>query len=223
MTPDVKLDRSLLYDEVRAVLVARIADGTFQPGDRLVETRIAQELGVSQGPVREALRELAAMRLVTTEPHRGARVRKVSPGEIAEAHQVRAALEEYAARAVAGRIDLAPLEAACREMTAAAVQGDPQAYIAQSVAFHRHIVQSSGNSMLLEIWDSLGVALRTTLDVLQAEFDLDAAASSHWPIVEALSAGDPDRAASVSRRHAESFAPCRPASGDLSHPDERNA
>ena len=85
-----------LPEQIKDLLWERIADGTYPPGDRLIETRIARELGVSQGPVREALRQLAGMGLVVFEAHRGCRVRRVDQDELDEVSVVRAALEETA-------------------------------------------------------------------------------------------------------------------------------
>src|SRR4051795_10168425 len=97
------LSRPMLRDRIKDAILARILDGTYAPGERIVEIRVAQELGVSQAPVREALRELELLRLVVSEPFRGARVREVTARELAEIYPVRAALEEVAARgAVAG-------------------------------------------------------------------------------------------------------------------------
>src|SRR5215218_529685 len=93
-----------LREQVKELVLERILDGTYQPGDRLVETRIAQELGTSQAPVREALRELESLRFVESEQFRGARVRAVSPEELAEIYPVRAALEEVAGREAAKRL-----------------------------------------------------------------------------------------------------------------------
>src|SRR3954471_22352057 len=118
--------RGVLRDQVKDVLMERILDGVYGPGDRIVEIRVAEELGVSQAPVREALRELEMLRLVVSEPFRGARGRDVGPDEIAEAYPVRAALEELAARfaapALAGRA--APLAAEIDGMRAAAADDD---------------------------------------------------------------------------------------------------
>src|SRR5919198_2184926 len=90
--------RSVLRDQIKDVIVERILDGVYGPGDRIVEIRVAEELGVSQAPVREALRELELLRLVVSEPFRGVRVRAVSADELREIYPVRAALEEVAAR-----------------------------------------------------------------------------------------------------------------------------
>src|SRR3954464_1189702 len=96
--------RSVLRDQIKDAIVERILDGFYAPGERIVEIRVAEEFGVSQAPVREALRELEILRLVVSEPFRGARVRGVRPEEIAEIYPVRAALEEVAARAAAPQL-----------------------------------------------------------------------------------------------------------------------
>ena len=90
---DLLVSRPALRDQVKDLLLERLARGEYAPGDRLVETAIARELGVSQAPVREALRDLEQLGLVVHEPHRGCSVRKVSTAELREAFPVRAALE----------------------------------------------------------------------------------------------------------------------------------
>ena len=86
----MSIARSSLREQIREVIVGRIMDGTYAPGDRIVELQLAQELGTSQAPVREAIRELEAMRLVTSEPHRGARVRDVTDKDLAEVYPLTA-------------------------------------------------------------------------------------------------------------------------------------
>jgi DNA-binding GntR family transcriptional regulator len=204
----VAVSRSTLRDQVKDVLVERILDGVYGPGDRIVEMRVAEEFGVSQAPVREALRELELLRLVVSEPFRGARVRDVSPEELKEIYPVRAALEEVAARlatpALAG--DIKPLKAELKAMRAAAKRGDVHDFIAHDVAFHRVIVEASGNRTLQELWRSLHVDLRTTITLIKHVDDLADVATSHAPVLEAIAAGDPELAASVLRRHIEAFA-----------------
>ena len=94
----------LLREEIKERIVERILDGTYGPGERIVESAVAAEFGVSQAPVREALRDLEAMRFVESQPHRGARVREVSTEELVQIYPVRAALEEVAGREAAPRI-----------------------------------------------------------------------------------------------------------------------
>src|SRR4051794_22766572 len=116
----------MLRDQIKEVLLARILEGEYAPGQRIVELQVASELGVSQAPVREALRELEALRFIRSEPHRGARVREVTARELAEVYPVRAALEEEAARAAAVRLggDVRGLEAEYKAMCKAADRDD---------------------------------------------------------------------------------------------------
>ena len=97
------IERPVLRDRVKDVLLERIVSGGYPPGARLVETRIAQELGTSQAPVREALRDLEQLGLVVHEAYRGCSVRAVSAAELLEAFPVRAALEALAARLAGSR------------------------------------------------------------------------------------------------------------------------
>jgi DNA-binding GntR family transcriptional regulator len=198
----------MLRDLVKDALVERILDGVYGPGDRIVELRVAEEFGVSQAPVREALRELELLRLVVSEPFRGARVREVSADELREIYPVRAALEEVAARSATPSLASNPkaLRAQLKAMRRAAKQGDVHDFIAHDVAFHRVIVEASGNRTLQDLWNSLHVDLRTTITLVRRVDDLAEVAESHVPVLEAIAAGDPEQAASVLRRHIESFA-----------------
>jgi DNA-binding GntR family transcriptional regulator len=90
--------RTVLREQVKEILLERILRRELAPGERLVETRIAQELGTSQAPVREALRDLELLRLVESVPFRGARVRAVRDEDLLGVFPVRAVLEELAAQ-----------------------------------------------------------------------------------------------------------------------------
>jgi DNA-binding GntR family transcriptional regulator len=199
--------RTVLREQVKELLLERILSGAYRPGDRLVETRIAQELGTSQAPVREALRDLELLRFVESEPFRGARVRAVSAEELAEIYPVRAAVEELAAReaAVALHGRTGPLESELDAMRRAAADGDLHGLVEHDVAFHRLIVEASGNRILLDVWTSLRVEARTIITALATGIDHHELAETHEPVLEALSAGDPERAGRAMRRHIEEF------------------
>jgi DNA-binding GntR family transcriptional regulator len=203
----VAVTRAVFREQIKDVLMQRIVDGEYEPGERIVELRIAEEFGVSQAPVREALRELESLRLVESEPFRGARVRAVRADEIAESYPVRAALEELAAKLAAERLAgaAAPLQAEIDAMRAAAVDGDLRAFVRHDVAFHRVFVEASANLTLVEVWQSLHVDLRTRFTLIQRLEDLAEVAESHVPIMRALDAGDAERAGRVVREHIEGF------------------
>jgi DNA-binding GntR family transcriptional regulator len=201
------LPRTVLREQVKELLLERILDGTYAPGDRLVETRIAQELGTSQAPVREALRELELLRFVESKPYVGARVREVSEKELAEIYPVRAAIEEVAARAAAAHLDgnVAGLAAELDAMHQAADEGDLHGQVEADVRFHRLIVEASGNRTLLEVWSSLRVEARTVITVLATGVDRHELAEMHRPILEALARRNPEEAGRVVREHVEYF------------------
>lgn len=202
------LPRTVLREQIKQVVIERILDGTYPAGSRLVEGQLAREFGVSQAPVREALRDLQAMRFVDSQPYRGTRVRETSQEELAEIYPVRAALEEVAGRAAAPRVradEIAALETELDGMRAAAARGDVQQHLAHDAAFHRIIVEASGNTTLLEVWSSLRIEARTLISVLKSDSDLLAIANTHEPILAALRQADAELAGKEMRYHIESF------------------
>ena len=207
MSPTASVTRVVLREQVKELILQRILNGTYKPGERLVETRIAAELGTSQAPVREALRDLELLRFVESEPFRGARVREVSEEELIEIYPVRAAIEEVAARAAATRLDgkVAELETELEAMHRAADAKDLHAQVEHDVAFHRLIVEAAGNRILLETWQSLRVEARTLLTALRTGLDGHDIAERHRPVLDALRARDPELAGTTLRRHVEQF------------------
>ena len=198
----------MLRDQIKEVLLARILEGEYAPGQRIVELQLASEFGVSQAPVREALRELEALRLIVSEPHRGARVREVTNRELAEVYPVRAALEEEAARAAAVRLDgdVAGLEAAYAAMLDAADRDDAHGLVTADVRFHRVIVEGSGNQTLLDMWSSLHVEARTVITMVKDHPGLHEVAEMHGPLIEAFRSRDRARCGRMLRKHIEHFA-----------------
>jgi DNA-binding GntR family transcriptional regulator len=205
---DRPLHRTTLRDQIKDRLVQRILDGTYGPGERIVESQVAVEFGTSQAPVREALRELEAMRLVETRPHRGARVREVTTQELGQIYPVRAALEEVAGRAAAARMSGEQLSALADELTGmrrAAEAQDLHAQLLHDVRFHEIIVEASGNQVLAEVWRSLRVEARTLISVIRADSDLHMIAEMHRPVLQALQSRDPELAGKEMRTHIEFF------------------
>jgi DNA-binding GntR family transcriptional regulator len=144
------VSRHTLSRQIRDSLVGRIVSGDIKPGERLVETRLAGTYGTSQAPVREALRELEAMRMVETRPRRGTFVRHFVQQTLRESYVVRAALEETATRLamLAGTVPFDALHSQVEAMRAAARAADVDASTKASVAFHRLIVDAAQNELL---------------------------------------------------------------------------
>ena len=195
--------RTVLREQVKEVLLERILRGELEPGERLVETRLARELGTSQAPVREALRDLELLRLVESEPFRGSRVRAVDDSQLLPVFPVRAALEELAASEAARNADcdVGALEHELESMREAAAAADWRTQIAHDVAFHRAMVELAGNEPLLQSWLVLGVEVSTAFATYQTLWDQTELAEFHVPIVEAIRAGDSRRAGAEARKH----------------------
>jgi DNA-binding GntR family transcriptional regulator len=191
-------------DRVKDVILQRIVSGEYPPGSRLVETRIAQELGVSQAPVREALRDLEQLGCIIHEPFRGCSVRAFSADELLEAFPVRAALEALAARLAAEQIseqELLRLAELLETMRAAARRGDAHGQSQANASFHATIVRAARNATLERQWALLEPFSRTFLTVSQSGLDLLALSERHIPILDALRARDPDAAADAMYQH----------------------
>jgi DNA-binding GntR family transcriptional regulator len=207
------ISRTVLREQVKDLLLQRIASGELKPGERLVETRIAAELGTSQAPVREALRDLELLRLVESEPFKGARVRAFGNEELVEVFPVRAVLEELAAKEATKRLagDVSVLEAEVDAMRDAARRGDVNALTRHDIAFHRLVVEAAGNPILEQCWKSLGVEGRITITLYGTSIEPQEAAELHVPLLEAIRSGKPGAAGRAARKHVEAFA--RIASG----------
>lgn len=200
--------RECMRAQIRRELLRRIVEGEYRPGQRLVELQIAREFATSQAPVREALRELEALRLVETETFKGTKVRGASERESREAAVVRGVLEQRAARLAAPSLrgKTAALGAAYEAIVRAARDGDLDSYSRHNHEFHRLIVKAAGNEVLLRTWDGLMLESRTRIGLGTFEYDLARVAETHGPIVAALDEGDGVRAGDLLLEHAESLA-----------------
>jgi len=204
----VTLQRSVMREQIKELIIQRILEGHYKPGDRVVELQLVQELGVSQAPVREALRDLEAMRFIETEPYRGARVREVTPEELTESYPVRAVLEELAGQLASGLATeetFRLLETEMQNMHEAARANDQHGLLVHDARFHEVIVEAAGNSVLLESWSGLRIEAFTLVSVIKSQLDLGAIAETHQPIVDSLRQRDSDLTGKVMREHIEHF------------------
>jgi DNA-binding GntR family transcriptional regulator len=197
--------RNVLSEQVKDRILQWILEGELAPGSRIIETRVARDLGVSQAPVREALRDLATLGVVEMRPYRGASVREPSKADLVEAMEVRAELEALAGRQAAGRIsdeELDTLRTLINEMNELAEAGDAHGHALSNTAFHETVVRASGNRTLLRIWSMLEPYARTYVTAMVPGTDLVWLGERHHAIVAALAAGDRAAAAETMRAHA---------------------
>jgi len=200
------LDVATKRDRIGEMLREALFSGDLQPGERIVESRIARQLGVSQGPVREALVELEREGLVVRAPNRGAFVATLDDEEMEELLSLRAVLEGYCARLVSTRLrpdDRITLDALLEEMRGAAREGDLSALTQVDLRFHDELYRLSGHVLLGEVLSGLRQRMRLALALADAAYstDLHDVARSHVPLVAALAGGDPDVAEKAARHH----------------------
>jgi DNA-binding GntR family transcriptional regulator len=193
-----------VVDRVYAAIRERIVEGQLARGTKLRQEALADELGVSRTPLREALRRLAAEGLVEFSPNRGARVAELQPADVRAAYEARLAFEPGAARLAAARrpaVELAAMRTAiARERRA----GASLAAYAASRAFHLALVRASENEHLIRLAEALWVP-----GLAEAIFDRQAAdpgylrgdADEHERILAAIEAGDGSAADELARDH----------------------
>jgi len=157
--------RVCMRDQVRNAILSRILDGRYPPGTRIKEMSLAREFNVSQAPVREALRELEALRLLESERYRGTRVCSIDLAQLREAYELRAEIEEASARRAppCAQADLDALEADIKAMRAALHVQDRESFMRNGIDFHRRIVQMSGNRLFLHAWEHLAWDVRARI------------------------------------------------------------
>lgn len=196
--------REQVLDELRR----RIVDGVYPPGSRLTEDRLAEDFGVSRNPVREALRVAVADGLVTLSPRRGATVSVPDPSSVADLFAVRSTLEPLAARLAAERVtpaDVARLRALLDEAARATDAGDLARVAQLNTDLHLAVVRLSGNRWLTSVVAPLYLHVQWVFR-LGAEVRAPHSWREHIRLVDAIGAGDPDRAEEAARSHVEAAA-----------------
>ena len=196
--------RPSLSDQLVSAIRERILGGEILPGVHLVEQELAAGFGVGRPTVREALRRLLADDVVELLPHKGVRVRRLSPADLAELYVVREPVECLAARlaAAAPPRALQPLRDIHREAAKAAAASDRLGYMRLNARFHLGLAEATGNRMLVRLLQRLNTQL-IGYQFLGAIGTSELASSQrdHEDLLAALGTADPVRAESIMRRH----------------------
>lgn len=184
-------------------IVEAIQSGGLEPGQRIVESKLAKELGVSRGPLREALKTLEARQLVENRRGRGTYVTHVTSEDLLRMVTLRAGLESFAARFVATRMNpviAATLTELLAESRRAAEEGRTSDWRDLDWRFHETVVAAADNPFLLTAWRSIGSLVRLFLHTHPVfVHDVATTLANHDKLVDALKSGDPDLAERVFR------------------------
>ncbi|MGI9149372.1 MAG: GntR family transcriptional regulator [Chloroflexota bacterium] len=195
------------YRTVREIVQHRLTEdiqsGRIRPGERLREAELAERYGVSRGPVREAVRALEGLRVVSFRPNRGAIVALLSREELAEIYDVVLALEKLALAPLSGPIpaqDLAPLEKAYSQM---ARTSDPETWLAYNDEFHLQLYRLGGRMRVCRMIEDLLGALLPYAQVWAREDSsrLVRANAEHRRLLDTLASNDFRRLRSLTKEH----------------------
>lgn len=192
-----------LREQVLEQLRRAILGGAFAPGEKLAEVELAAEFGVSRGTVREALRTLHNSGLLEGSERSSLHVRRLSPRQVTELYEVRAALEGQAIAIILRAADAA---AKTDELEKLLPEGAPGMTYAErfelDLGFHEALCRLSGNETLLTMWTSIKDLMRISVLAQPEEVSGSLMAKSHHqPIIDAMRTGEPDRARVVLSAH----------------------
>ncbi len=206
-TADLSEDSGVLTDQVVGKLESLILGGHYQPGDKLREQALAEELGVSRGPLREAIRTLEGRRLLKRTPRSGVEVVGLSPGDIEQIFVTRESLEGMAARLAAENMTVAEVNALRRTLDV--IESSPRE--AAKVVFghreesdndfHRLIAEGSRNLWLAAYLKDLLSLLRLYRIRACARTEVAHSFKEHHAIIDKIHARDADGAEAAMRAH----------------------
>jgi DNA-binding GntR family transcriptional regulator len=194
-----------LRQSVYEALVELVVEGRLRPGQHLVETELARQLGVSRQPVREALHRLEAEGWVDLRPNQGAFVHVPTDEEVDQLLDVRELLEVETARlaaAAATDAHVARLRLICHEGEAAVEAGDTGRFVAVNTEFHGELARVAGNAVLAELAEIVGRRVRWYYRQVAPVRGHESCAE-HRDMVEAIENGDAERASAIARKHTE--------------------
>ncbi|WP_353474095.1 GntR family transcriptional regulator [Salipiger sp. H15] len=201
----LQIKKESLHDQVANRIRDLIIEGYLEPGSRIDEVQLLEQLGVSRTPFREALRTLAAEGLIVIQPSRGATVRKLSPQDVFSMLEVLGHLEKLAGQTACARAsdaDIAAMRALHEEMLAHYRRRDRLPYYKLNQEFHSRLALLSGNETLQEIQQNIQGRLKRIRFVGNGTEDYWAdAVAEHEEMIAALEARDGDRLGEVMSRH----------------------
>lgn len=196
---------AVLSQTVASELKRLIYSGEFAPGERLSEAALATRMGTSRGPIREAMKVLAGLGLLTSVPNKGVSVRQLSVREMIEAYELRAVVFAYAAERACEHFSekhALAFEQLLGKMDAACAANDGTAYYELNLAFHELILDLSGNQRAKQAYDDYVKELHLfRRKHFNARGNMRRSNTEHRKIYEAIASGNPKKAWVAAQRH----------------------
>jgi DNA-binding GntR family transcriptional regulator len=204
-TSTLLVERRSLVDRATQILRQGILEGRFPSGSRLLETWLAEQMRLSRGTVRGALRELAHEGLVRAIPYTGWEVAKLTIKDARELWTVRAALEGLAARLAAETISLEKIEKlnlAHERLQEAARRRSHRECVANDLALHKTIFQLTCNDQLIDLYERIEQQIRMFVAFSDLRSDFDEFITWHAALVKSIKNGDADGAERIAKDNA---------------------
>lgn len=199
------VDARTLRQSVTEAIRQVILQGDLLPGAQVNQAQIAEQLGVSRGPVREALGQLEEEGLIKNVPYKGTFVTEITGDYITELYSIRRVIETFAARQAAVRAtpeDLHELRTILNEMYATAELDDMALMGTLDIRFHYLIISAAHHSLLLQLWKSIEMGVRRCLALRHRIYRRSVdVIGTHPDILAALEAGDAEHAATILDAH----------------------
>jgi DNA-binding GntR family transcriptional regulator len=195
--------REVVFNTLRKAILT----GELKPGERLMEIHLANQLGVSRTPIREAIRKLELEGLVVMMPRRGAEVAQITEKSLRDVLEVRRSLDALCAELACDRItaeELEKLKTACEQFEKAAGTDDVAEIAKADVALHDIIVQATRNRRLIQIVNNLSEQMyRYRFEYIKDEERHDNLVEEHRMIYERILCRDKEKAAEASKLHID--------------------
>jgi len=205
---EIRLDqykplREVVFETIRNAIIS----GSLKPGERLMEVQMAERLGVSRTPIREAIRKLELEGLIIMLPRKGAYVADLSVKDLTEVLEIRAALEGMATGLAVTRInecEIEELELIALKFHKALENGDLEELLFQDSQFHETIFKASRNERLIQLNNNLREQVQRFREMYLKKINRSKKTSmEHFDIVEAISRRDISKAEKLARKHIE--------------------
>jgi DNA-binding GntR family transcriptional regulator len=204
VSPNYFAGRQSLSQEVVELIKRLITDGILNPGERIIESQLARQLGVSLTPVREAIRLLAGEGIVVIVPNKGALVRELTRQDIFEIYSMRAVLEGMAIRLateLASMDELHALEQHYEQMRAKIHDDTVESLLADATHIHETIVRCSRHTRLIGVYQTLTFQIALVNRSLGTKSTKQQEVDRHADVIVALAHRDPDYAERLMREH----------------------
>lgn len=198
-----KFSREVLSERIKNYILNLILEAKVRPGQRIVESALARELGVSQAPVREAIRDLVLIGILRNKSYHGTFVCDFTVDEIVQAYQVRAAMESTGVKLAIERMtdeEVGHLETLCDKMLQLNSRGKSAELMEMDNLFHSEIMRLSGNKVLYQLWKTLKYDIWTKISYSKIP-DKEFLAARHKEVMRAIARRNPSAAGEAMKHH----------------------